>query len=170
MHVAAGTPMVDTPYAVADISAEVQKYVKIPIDFIKAPQKIQQSSHRNLIRSSALHPTETFTTFTNERYLLQSSTCSCGRREKQFSHSSVKQNQKFILKLSKQPFLKDLFPLQLLLLGSNFCLSPRIREGLKGSLKAISILKGLTARSTTSSLFSCDDGRDIFLLSFQDVT
>lgn len=62
--------MVCTPYAVVDISAEVQKYVKIPIDFIKAPQKVQQSSHWNLISISALHPAETFTTFTNEKYLL----------------------------------------------------------------------------------------------------
>lgn len=56
--------------------------------------------------------------------------------------------------------------MQLLLLGSNFSLSPRIEEGPKGSLKAILILKIQTERSTTSTLFSCDDSRDIFLLSF----
>lgn len=41
MHVGVDTPMVCTPYAVVDISAEVQKYLKIPIDFVKASQKVQ---------------------------------------------------------------------------------------------------------------------------------
>lgn len=80
-----------------------------------------------------------------------------------------KQKQKFTLKLNKQSFLKDTFPLQLFLLGSDFWLSARIREGLKGNLKAISFVKRLTARSTSSSLSPCDDSRDGFLLSFQDV-
>lgn len=41
MHAAVDTPMVHTPYAVVDISAEVQKYMKTPIDFINDPQKVQ---------------------------------------------------------------------------------------------------------------------------------
>lgn len=33
--------MEHTPYTIIDNSAEVQKYVKIPSDFIKVPQKVQ---------------------------------------------------------------------------------------------------------------------------------
>lgn len=150
----------------------MQKYVKIPTDFIKAPQKVQYSSHINPISSSALHPAETFSTFADEKYLLQaiiSYVPGDKKTAQPFLMAGRKQNQKFTLKLNKQSFLKDTFPLLLFLLGSDFWLSPRIRESLKGNLKAISFLKKLTARGTPPSLSPCDDSRDGFLLSFQDV-
>lgn len=77
-----------------------------------------------------------------------------------FFMAGRKQKQRFTLKLNKQSFLKDTFPLRLFLLGSDFWLSPRIRECLKGNLKAISFLKRLRVRSTTSSLSPCGDSKD----------